>query len=79
MLGQFESPRNQNSEAFSTIEKRVRPDGIPYVELVTKTGKYSIVLRNGAPYITSSSDTMDFRKLSPADQKLVEDTFLEQE
>lgn len=79
MAGQFESPRSQNSEAVSTIKKIVRPDGVPYVELVTKTGAYSIMLRDGEPYIVSSRDTMNFRNLSPADQRLVENALYQQE
>lgn len=73
MVHQFESPRNQNSEAFPKIEKRVRPDGVVYVELVNKTGTYSIMLKDGEPFITSSTSTMSFKSLSLTDQKLVED------
>jgi hypothetical protein len=79
MVQQFESSGNQNQEVASTIVRRVRPDGVRYVELVTKSDTYSIMLRDGEPFITSSTNSMSFGNLSPADQRLVENALRQQQ
>ncbi len=79
----FESFGSVPNRPLSTIEHLTRPDGVKVVELTTPTDKVTLMLRNGEPYITSTTGTKEFSKLSPEDQlrvrEALEDTQLTQE
>jgi hypothetical protein len=56
----FESGSLRHKPLVPILEKRVRPDGVRYVELSTGINKFVFILKNGEPYLTSRTSGETF-------------------
>ncbi len=65
----------QPSRPPSRTEVLTRPDGVKVVELRTATDTISFILRGTDPFITMTTGTDKFERLSEEDQILVRSAF----